>query len=107
LKKKFPGFFRIFLFRALPSVELSANDSLSRAVYRALGKAFADQIFAEDALPRAAFGKGFAEGLRGFTERLGPSAKQPAPVVTAVDGWKRDAGRSTVAAAQDEPAGIR
>jgi hypothetical protein len=48
----------------------------------ALGKeAFADRIFAEDALPRAALGKGFAEGLRGFAESLGPSAKQPAPVV--------------------------
>jgi hypothetical protein len=32
-------------------------------------------------LPRAALGKGFAEGLRGFAESLGPSAKQPAPVV--------------------------
>jgi hypothetical protein len=48
----------------------------------ALGKeAFADRIFAEGALPRAALGKGFAEGLRGFAECLGPSAKQPAPVV--------------------------
>jgi hypothetical protein len=33
-------------------------------------------------LPRAALGKGFAEGLRGFAESLGPSAKQPAPVVS-------------------------
>jgi hypothetical protein len=32
-------------------------------------------------LPRATFGKGFAEGLRDFAERLGPSAKQPTPVV--------------------------
>jgi hypothetical protein len=32
-------------------------------------------------LPRAALGKGFAESLRGFAESLGPSAKQPAPVV--------------------------
>jgi hypothetical protein len=49
---------------------------------RALGKeAFADRIFAEDALPRAALGKGFAESLRGFAESLGPSAKQPAPVL--------------------------
>jgi hypothetical protein len=36
-------------------------------------------------LPRAALGKGFAEGLRGFAESLGPSAKQPAPVVTGFD----------------------
>jgi hypothetical protein len=35
-------------------------------------------------LPRAALGKGFAEGLRGFAESLGPSAKQPAPVVLGV-----------------------
>jgi hypothetical protein len=32
-------------------------------------------------LPRAALGKGFAEGLRGFAKSLGPSAKQQAPVV--------------------------
>jgi hypothetical protein len=31
-------------------------------------------------LPKAAFGKGFAEDLRGFAESLAPSAKQPAPV---------------------------
>jgi hypothetical protein len=44
---------------------------------RALGKeAFVDMIFAEDALLRAALGKGFAEDLRGFAESLGPSAKQ-------------------------------
>jgi hypothetical protein len=36
-------------------------------------------------LPRAALDKGFAEGLRGFAESLGPSAKQPAPVVTVVE----------------------
>jgi hypothetical protein len=30
---------------------------------------------------RRALGKGFAEGLRGFAESVGPSAKQPAPVV--------------------------
>jgi hypothetical protein len=42
----------------------------------ALGKeAFADRIFAEGALPRAALGKGFAEDLRGFAESLGPSTK--------------------------------
>jgi hypothetical protein len=40
---------------------------------RALGKeGFADRIFADAALPRAALGKGFAEGLRGFAESLGP-----------------------------------
>jgi hypothetical protein len=46
--------------------------SLPRAAL-ALGKAsalakkgFADRIFAETALPRAALGKGFAEGLRGL-----------------------------------------
>jgi hypothetical protein len=56
----------------------------------ALGKAFAgkegfaDRIFVEAALPRAALGKGFAEGLRGFAESLGPSAKQPSPVVYVV-----------------------
>jgi hypothetical protein len=51
----------------------------------ALGKeAFADRIFAERAWPRAALGKGFAESLRGFAESLGPSAKQPAPVVLAL-----------------------
>jgi hypothetical protein len=33
-------------------------------------------------LPKATLGKGFAEGLRGFAESLGPSAKQPAPVVS-------------------------
>jgi hypothetical protein len=32
-------------------------------------------------LPRAALGKDFAKGLRGFAESLGPSAKEPAPVV--------------------------
>jgi hypothetical protein len=37
----------------------------------ALGKeAFADRIFVEGALPRAALGKGFAEGLIGFAGRL-------------------------------------
>jgi hypothetical protein len=47
-----------------------------------LGKeAFADRIFADGALPRAALGKSFAEGLRGFDESLAPLAKQPAPVV--------------------------
>jgi hypothetical protein len=35
-------------------------------------------------LPRAALGKGFAEGLRGFAESLRPSAKQPAPVVSGM-----------------------
>jgi hypothetical protein len=35
-------------------------------------------------LPRAALGKGFAEGLRGFAESLRPSAQQPAPVVTYI-----------------------
>jgi hypothetical protein len=51
----------------------------------ALGKeGFADRNFAEAALPRAALGKGFAEGLRGFVESLGPSAKQPAPVVVGL-----------------------
>jgi hypothetical protein len=45
---------------------------------RALSKeAFADRIFAEGALPRAALGKGFAESLRGFGKSLRPSAKQP------------------------------
>jgi hypothetical protein len=48
----------------------------------ALGKeGFADRIFGETALPIAALGKGFAEGLRGFAESPGPSAKQLAPVV--------------------------
>jgi hypothetical protein len=48
----------------------------------ALGKeGFADQIFAEIALPRAALGKGFAEGLKSFAESLGASAKKPSPVV--------------------------
>jgi hypothetical protein len=50
---------------------------------RALGKeGFANRIFAEGALPRAALGKGFAEGLRGFAESLGHSAKPLYPVVT-------------------------
>jgi hypothetical protein len=52
--KKIQVFFAFFLFRALP---------------RALGKeAFADRIFVENALPGATLGKGFAVGLRGFTE---------------------------------------
>jgi hypothetical protein len=63
--KKIQVFFAFFYF------------ALCRA--SALGKGFADRIFAEGALPRAALGKGFAEGLR--AESLGPSAKQPAPVV--------------------------
>jgi hypothetical protein len=64
LKKFFPGFFRIFLFRALPSVGLSVK-ALPSAQETALGKeAFADRIFAEGALPRAALSKGFAEGPR-------------------------------------------
>jgi hypothetical protein len=35
-------------------------------------------------LPRAALGKTFAEGLRGFAESLEPSAKPPAPVVRTI-----------------------
>jgi hypothetical protein len=37
-------------------------------------------------LPRAALGKSFAEDLRGSAESLGPSAKQPAPVVCPPEG---------------------
>jgi hypothetical protein len=37
-----------------------------------VSEAFTDRIFTEGALPRAALGKGFAEGLRGFAESLGP-----------------------------------
>jgi hypothetical protein len=58
--------------------------SLPRATL-ALGKeSFADRVFAETALPRAALGKAFAEGLRGFAESLEPSAKPPAPVVMRI-----------------------
>jgi hypothetical protein len=58
----------------------------------ALGKeAFADRIFAEGALPRAALSKGFAEGLRGFAESLGPSAKQLALVVVGAPSLWRPA----------------
>jgi hypothetical protein len=58
------------------------GDGRALASGTALGKeVFADRIFAEDVLPRAVLDKGFGEGLRGFAEILGPSAKQPAPVV--------------------------
>jgi hypothetical protein len=40
-------------------------------------------------LPRAALDKSFAEGLRGFAESLGLSAKQLAPVVIINNGIEK------------------
>jgi hypothetical protein len=42
---------------------------------------FFSHFFISRFAERRALGKGFAESLRGFAESLGPSAKQPAPVV--------------------------
>jgi hypothetical protein len=74
-------FFRIFFILRFVECRTLGKGFVECLINGYRQKAFSDRIFAEDALPRAALGKGFAEDLRGFAESLGPSAKQPAPVV--------------------------